>query len=133
MGFVLDASVSACWAFDDEQHTTADAALQRSEVDEICVPSLWWFELRSLLIMAGRQKRLKIARTTAFLRTIQRLKLSIDPAPEGEDVLRLARGHGLTVYDSGYLELAVRKGLPPATLDRSLAMAAESEGVALVC
>jgi predicted nucleic acid-binding protein len=132
MGFVLDASVSACWAFDDEQHTIADAALDRSDVDEIFVPSLWWFEIRNLLIVAERRKRLTVATTNAFLRSLQRLRLSIDRAPEDVDVLLLARRHNLTVYDSGYLELAMRKGLPLATLDRRLATAAEGEGVQLI-
>lgn len=132
MGFVLDASISACWAFKDEQHTIADAALDRSDVDEIFVPSLWWFETRNVLIVAERRKRLTVATTNAFLRSMQRLKLSTDRAPEEVDVLRLARRHGLTVYDSGYLELAMRKGLPLATLDRRLAVAAEGEGVHLI-
>jgi predicted nucleic acid-binding protein len=48
------------------------------------------------------------------------------------DALLLARRHGLTVYDSGYLELAMRKALPLATLDRTLAKAAEGEGVHLI-
>lgn len=44
-------------------------------------------------------------------------------------VLRLAREHRLTVYDSLYLELAVRERRPLATLDRKLRLAAEAEGV----
>jgi hypothetical protein len=35
MGFVLDASVSAYWALDDEAHTIADVALDLSTVEEI--------------------------------------------------------------------------------------------------
>jgi predicted nucleic acid-binding protein len=132
MGFVLDASVSACWAFDDEEHTIADAALDLSNVEEILVPCLWWFEIRNLLIVAERRQRLKVVTTNAFLRSIQRLKLSIDRAPEEKDVILLARRHGLTVYDSGYLELALREGLPLATLDNKLAAAAKREGVSLI-
>jgi predicted nucleic acid-binding protein len=132
MGFVLDASVSACWAFDDEQHTIADAALDLSGIEEIFVPSLWWFEIRNLLIVAERRKRLAVATTNVFLRSMQRLNLSIDRTPEEAEVLRLARRHGLTVYDSGYLELAMRERLPLATLDRKLAAAAENEGVNLI-
>lgn len=132
MGFVLDASVSACWALDDEEDTIADVALDRSDVEEIVVPSLWWFEIRNILIVAERRKRLTVATTDAFLRSIRRLKLSIDRAPEEKDVILLARRHGLTVYDSGYLELALREGLALATLDKRLAAAAEAEGVRLI-
>jgi predicted nucleic acid-binding protein len=132
VGFVLDASVSACWALDDEEDTIADVALDRSDVEEIVVPSLWWFEIRNILIVAERRKRLTVATTDAFLRSIRRLKLSIDRAPEEKDVILLARRHGLTVYDSGYLELALREGLALATLDKRLAAAAEAEGVRLI-
>lgn len=43
----------------------------------------------------------------------------------------LARRHRLTFYDALYLALALREGLPLATLDRALAGAAQREGVAL--
>ena len=34
MPFVLDASVAACWAFDDEDHPVAELALKRVRTDE---------------------------------------------------------------------------------------------------
>jgi len=42
---------------------------------------------------------------------------------------RLAERHGLTLYDAAYLELALRRGLPPATLDRELRAAASGEKI----
>ena len=42
----------------------------------------------------------------------------------------LARLHDLTVYDAAYLELAVRLGLPLASLDDKLKAAAAVAGVA---
>ncbi len=47
------------------------------------------------------------------------------------DLLALARKRKLTVYDAAYLELAIREGLPLATLNRALEKAAVAEGVAL--
>jgi predicted nucleic acid-binding protein len=44
----------------------------------------------------------------------------------------LAKLRGLTIYDAAYLELAVRKGLPLATLDRVLLKAAKAEGVSTI-
>ncbi|PPQ27706.1 type II toxin-antitoxin system VapC family toxin [Rhodopila globiformis] len=132
MAFVVDASVSACWALDDEDHVTATAALDRSKTDGIIVPSLWWFEIRNLLVVAERRKRFTAAKTNTFLRSLKRLDLSIDNSPSNEAVMDLARRHGLTVYDSGYLELALRYGLPLATLDKKLAAAAAHEGTALI-
>jgi predicted nucleic acid-binding protein len=46
------------------------------------------------------------------------------------DVLNLARAHNLSVYDAAYLELALRRGLPVATLDEGLKAAAKAVGVA---
>jgi predicted nucleic acid-binding protein len=45
--------------------------------------------------------------------------------------MALARKRKLTVYDAAYLELAKRKALRLATLDRDLEKAAITEGVAL--
>jgi len=45
--------------------------------------------------------------------------------------MALARERNLTVYDAVYLELAIREGLPFATLDRALEKATIAEGVAL--
>ena len=52
--FVLDASVAACWAFDDEDHPVAALARERIRTDEARVPSLWWFEVRNTLIVNER-------------------------------------------------------------------------------
>jgi predicted nucleic acid-binding protein len=46
--------------------------------------------------------------------------------------LRLAIRHRLTLYDAAYLELAQRRELPLATLDRELRTAAVAEGVSLL-
>ena len=45
---------------------------------------------------------------------------------------QLARRHGLTCYDAAYLELAQRRRLPLATLDRELRAAAAAEGISLL-
>jgi predicted nucleic acid-binding protein len=132
LGFVLDASVSACWALDDESHPVADAALNVSGQEGILVPSLWWFEIRNLLLIAERRNRSNPVRTSTFLTQLQRLDLSIDWTGPKDEVLALARRHRLTVYDSAYLELALRRGVPLATLDKQLAAAAQREGVRLI-
>ena len=51
--------------------------------------------------------------------------------PDGSELMALARARKLTVYDAAYLDLAIREGLPLATLDRQLERAALAEGVAL--
>jgi len=132
MPFVLDASIAACWAFEDEDHPIAALALERMRTDEALVPSLWWFEVRNILIVNERRGRLAEADTAAFLRALSRLGVVVDRSPEEAAVLALSRKHRLTVYDASYLELAVRETLPLATLDAELARAASVERVSLL-
>jgi predicted nucleic acid-binding protein len=132
MPFVLDASIAACWAFDDEDHPAAALALERIRDDEARVPALWWFEVRNVLIVNERRGRLAEADTAAFLRWLSRLGVTVDRSPEEAAVLALARRHRLSVYDASYLELARRETLPLATLDAELARAARAEGMAVL-
>jgi predicted nucleic acid-binding protein len=131
MSFIIDASVVIAWAF-KEQHATAERALARIQTEEAIVPALWWYELRNVLVLGERQKRLAERETARFLRDISRLTITIDSSPNEAQVLTLARRHRLTVYDATYLELAGREALPLATLDEELATAARAEQVALI-
>jgi predicted nucleic acid-binding protein len=47
-------------------------------------------------------------------------------------VLEAARSHDLTAYDAVYLDLAVARGLPLATIDGPLQAACRQVGVELV-
>lgn len=131
MPFVLDASITVCWLFDDEDHPHAAEALDRIRTDHALVPSLWWFEVRNTLLVNERRGRLTESDTLTFLGALRRLAIAVDPALN-EDVLALGRRHRLTVYDAAYLELARRENLPLATLDQRLATAAQAEGVFLI-
>jgi predicted nucleic acid-binding protein len=132
MPFVLDASIAACWAFPDEQDARADAALAKVRLEDAVVPSLWWFEVRNILVVNERRKRITESGTTSFLRELARLRIRVDREPEESGVLRLARIHRLSVYDASYLELALREAIPVSTLDAALATAALAEGTELV-
>jgi predicted nucleic acid-binding protein len=132
MAFVLDPSITACWAFQDEDHPDADLAFLRMRTEEAVVPSLWWFEVRNILIVNERRRRITESDTAAFLLNLSRLRLRVDRLPEDATILRLARTHRLSVYDAAYLELAQREGLPLATLDADLRRATVGESVALI-
>lgn len=129
MPFVLDVSVTACWVFPDENHPQADAAWLCLRDDYALVPSLWWFEIRNVLIMNERRRRVTEADTTTFLHDLEKLRIVRDLAPDHAEILRLARTHELTVYDAAYLELAQRNAVPIATLDDALIRAARAEAV----
>jgi predicted nucleic acid-binding protein len=132
MPFVLDASVALCWAFADEEHPIASAALDRLEKGKAHVPAVWWFEVRNSLVMNERRGRLSEAGTASFLRNLAQLAIRIDRAPEEAALLILARQHRLSIYDAAYLELAQREGLMLATLDTALRHAAMTVGVPLL-
>jgi predicted nucleic acid-binding protein len=132
MAFVLDASITACWAFQDEDHPDTRLAFHQMRSEEAVVPCLWWFEVRNILVVNERRRRIAESDTAVFLLGLSRLRIRIDRAPEEGAVLRLARTHRLSVYDAAYLELAQREGLPLATLDADLKKAAAGEGVAIV-
>jgi predicted nucleic acid-binding protein len=130
--FVLDASVVASWCFPDESHSNAEAAFRRIADGAAAAPALLWFEVRNVLLMGERRGRLSEAQTSRFLKYLGELPIEVDREPEETQVLSLARTYRLSVYDAVYLELAQRKALPLATLDRALIDAARSEQVPLV-
>lgn len=130
--FVLDASIGLSWAFREDCGAASAAASLWIEAFPAHVPQLYWFELRSSLVVNERRGRMSPEATAAFLTDHARLALEWDPLADEIPVLALARSHRLTVYDAAYLELALRLGAPLATLDRALAAAAHAEGVALV-
>jgi predicted nucleic acid-binding protein len=110
----------------------ADLALDGVASGGAVAPAFWWFEVRNLLAMAERRRRIAPAGTASFLADLQKLPIAIDRAPDSETVVELAREHALTVYDAAYLELALRLAVPLATLDRALADAAPAAGVELL-
>lgn len=132
MPFVLDASIPACWAFQDEQDPRANAAFARIKTEEAVVPALWWFEIRNIFVVNERRKRITESDTAVFLRDLAGLRVRFDREPEEAIVLRLARTHRLSVYDASYLELALRAALPLATLDAQLTAAARAAGSRLI-
>ena len=131
MPFVLDASITASWAF-AENAPQAEVALDRLQADRALVPTLWWFEVRNMLVVNERRGRQTPIATTRFLRDLLKLAIVQDLAPDESEILRLARAHGLTVYDAAYLELAQRSAVPIATLDDALIRAARAEAVSIL-
>ena len=132
-GLVLDCSVAVAWCFEDEASPETDAVLERVRDEGALVPALWHLELGNVLVQAERRKRLTAADTTTRLELIADLPIVTDdetPTRALREVLTLARAEGLTTYDAAYLELAMRKGLPLATKDRTLRDAAKRAGVA---
>jgi predicted nucleic acid-binding protein len=126
--FALDASAALAWMLPEES-PAAEQARARIATDNALVPALWWFELRNGLIINERRGRITEDEAADFLHRVDQFAIAVDDAPGGAALMALARRHRLTAYDAAYLELALREGVPLATLDGSLAAAARAEGV----
>lgn len=132
MAFALDASVTAAWLLPDEENPLAEFVQSLLPDHSAAVPTVWWFEIRNLLIVAERRGRISRRETDRITGNLAVYPIVLDREPSETDVLDIARRHSLTVYDASYIELARRLGLPLATLDRRMAAAAQDEDVPLV-
>ena len=130
---VIDTSVAAAWWFQDEVTAATDAVLERVVSEGAVVPALFPAEAANVLVHAERRKRIAPALVDRMLGILSGLPIEVEaPSRTPGRALDLARAHGLTVYDAMYLEAAIRRGLPLATLDGDLKKAARAAGVALV-
>ena len=96
------------------------------------VPSIWPLEVGNVLLVAERKKRLSQADSIRFIALLTELPITIEQEPPErmlKEILALAREHQLSSYDASYLDLAMRKGLPIATLDNGLIAAAKRSQV----
>jgi predicted nucleic acid-binding protein len=132
---VVDCSVTMAWYFADEKCEYADAILEGMTGSlRIVVPSLWPLEVANVLVCAERRGRSTPSQAAAWLPLLEALPIVVDSQTgvrAWNDTLDLARLHSLSVYDAAYLELALRRGIPLATLDRKLSAASPKAGVAL--
>ncbi|MBX3453507.1 type II toxin-antitoxin system VapC family toxin [Ferrovibrio sp.] len=130
--FVLDASVAVAWCFGDERNQVLDNLEATLSERTAWVPVHWHGEVLNALYMTERRGRLDPARWPLLLKQLARYPLADDdglPAMTSRAALDLARQYRLTVYDAAYLELALRRGLPLASLDNALVAAARAAGV----
>ncbi|MDB5413019.1 MAG: twitching motility protein PilT [Rubritepida sp.] len=99
------------------------------------VPSLWHIEIGNAILMSERRGRLALQAVQPLLSRLAALEVETDGETVQKcwsDTLAAAQRHRLTLYDAAYLELALRRRLPLASLDRELRAAAVKEGVAVL-
>jgi predicted nucleic acid-binding protein len=128
--FVVDASVSAAWLLPSEATEATEAALQATTTLDVWVPALWLLEIGNLLLSAQRRKRITADKRRDLAQAAAGLRIKVDREPVSIVILdELAARHGLSAYDAAYLELALRRRLPLATLDEALLAAMTASGV----
>lgn len=134
-GFVLDASVTMAWCFEDEATPETWALLDRLAAEGAIVPGLWALEVGNILTQAERRNRTTAARVRQFVEQLDTLPIRVDDETASRalgEILALARAEKLTTCDAAYLELAMRRGLPLATRDNELRGSANRNGVELL-
>ncbi|HWZ50215.1 MAG TPA: type II toxin-antitoxin system VapC family toxin [Granulicella sp.] len=134
MSFVLDRSVALSWCFQDEVTAGSVDMLTLAKTQPPVVPALWHIEMSNVLGIAARKGRLSSEELEFAVNAFAAPPLTDHPSsPTGLSVsLPLMRRFNLTAHDATYLELALQRNLPLATLDKELLAAARQAGVALV-
>lgn len=135
MSLVLDASVALAWIAKEENTAEIVSLFEELVSGMAWVPSLWWLEVANVLQMKVRRGRLQGRDRDEQLADLARLDLRTDAQTAQRawnDTVVLSDRHNLTVYDASYLELALRRVLPLATLDQKLRVAAAAEGLTLL-
>ena len=130
--FVLDGSVTMAWYFKDEANDYANAVRDGLGESRAVVPSLWPLEVANTILVGERRKRSNQAQAATWTGLLSALPISVDEETSSRafsDILNLGRSQNLSAYDAAYLELAMRRGLPLATLDAKLKAAAGAVGV----
>jgi predicted nucleic acid-binding protein len=133
-GFVLDCSVTLCWYFQDEVNAYADEVQDQFAHVQAIVPAIWPLEVANALLMGERRKRSTEAQATAWSQHLATMPISVETLTNAQawgSVLAIARAYNTSAYDAAYLELAIRRGLPLATVDAKLKPSAGKAGVKL--
>ena len=128
---VIDCSYTLAMVMPDEQQP---ATLQRAAASRLLVPSIWPYEVANAFRSAVRRGRLADAHIVAVCARLEGLQIEL---PGGQDAsvrqrYLAAAVHDLTAYDAAYLDLALQRRCPLATLDRSLAQVAARAGIEII-
>jgi predicted nucleic acid-binding protein len=135
MSLVLDSSITVAWLYREEATKLVDKIFEDLAHNSAWVPSLWHLEVANVLQTGIRRKRHTTDFRDCILSDLSDFPIYVDPETHRQawgQTARLAERHRLTVYDACYLELALRRGLPLATLDEDLRSAAAAEKVPLL-
>jgi predicted nucleic acid-binding protein len=127
VSLVLDSSVTLAWVYGDETTEPIRELFDAIADSGAVVPALWRLEVANRLTVAVRRGHIDAESRQAALADLALLAITIDPYTDTyawAATLRLADSFRLTLYDAAYLELAQRRKLPFATLDKLCAATA---------
>lgn len=129
---IVDCSMAMAWCFADESTPETVRIQDRLAAEAAIVPGHWFLEVTNVLAMAEKRKRISSDDSQLFVQLLSVLDIQVDDENSRrafDHILPLCRSHGLTSYDAAYLDLAIRRQLPLASLDDALRQAATSLGM----
>ena|ERR1700722_4516057 len=135
MSLVLDCSTTLAWVYADETTVPVRRVFDLLSQGGAWVPALWRLEVANVLEMSTRRGRHGADFRDATLADLAQLPIQVDSETDAQawrDTLRLAERYKLTLYDAAYLELAHRRNLSLATLDRDLRRAGSAVKIKLL-
>ncbi len=132
---VLDSAVTMAWFMPKEITAPTQELLDIVGDDGALVPSLWFLEVGNTLLLAARRNLISAENCATAIATLEELPIELDTETQTEAwnaTFRLAAQFRLTLYDACNLELARRRRLPLASLDKELRSAASQLGLDLL-
>jgi predicted nucleic acid-binding protein len=133
--FVLDNSVAMRWLLASNKASDqryAESVLESLTNAEALVPNLWHLEAANVLLSATNRNDIEVSAVERFTVQLENLPITVDTLTANQvfgHTMSLAKAYRLSSYDAAYLELALREGLPLATLDKDLLKAARRSDI----
>lgn len=125
---VIDASITLNSILQGED------SLPSYQISKGIVPVTWLSEVVNGLVAGERRGKLTAEALEDWRVALEEMASDIEIEPPVvdryfRDIVEMARRFRLSAYDASYLELAARREIPLATLDRKLRAAAVEAGV----
>ena len=132
---MLDSSCFLAWLLPDEYIPSAETLLTQVQNGAVAglVPGLFYQEVGNTLVQCARKGRITPIDFDSYLTCLLQMSFEVNVYPNSPlglvESVRLAQTYRLTVYDAGYLALALHENVPLATQDAALSAAADRLGL----
>jgi predicted nucleic acid-binding protein len=130
MALVVDTSAVIAWFIKDQATAHTNRLRERARREALHAPAVLPLEIVNAVWQLQKRRRLSEHQADEIVAGAMRLKINIHAeAVPMQSLLRVARDHDLAAYDASFIELALRLGLPLASKDELLLVAARRAGV----
>lgn len=133
--FVLDCSATMSLFLPDEELNHISSKVAELLKSSICyAPSIWPYEVYNVILTCINRQRLNGEQASSITRLVKKLPIKIDNSftLTANNILNIAKTNNLSIYDSAYIELALRIKCPIATLDKKVIQVAKNVGIELI-